>query len=105
MLRAEQEQMMRIRQIVRPVPKQTAIAGGIAPTSVRWVDVNREGENKYNVRCRLVGKELKAKQVSAVVSRDGRSLRGRRTVGNRNVRHFSCSFHAKSRQIVAHRAS
>ena len=43
-----------------PVPKQTVSARGIEPISGRWVDVNGEGENKYNVRCRLVGKGVES---------------------------------------------
>ena len=37
-------------------------------------------------------------QVSTVISCDGRSLRSRRTVGSRNLRHLSCPLHAESRQ-------
>ena len=42
------------------VPRSTAQASGVKPLPVMWVDVNKGDKQKYNVRCRLVGKELKA---------------------------------------------
>ena len=41
------------------VPRPIATARGIKLTSARWVDVNKEDETKYNVRCILVGNEMK----------------------------------------------
>lgn len=37
---------------------------------VRWVCVNKGDTRKYNVRCRLVGKELKAKTKEALLAHE-----------------------------------
>ena len=68
------------------MPRQTAIERGIKPTLVCWVDVSKGDENKCNVRCRLVGKELKAKTKDAPLSSAAHCLRGRQS---RLYCHFS----------------
>ena len=43
------------------VPRTVAQASGIKPRPVMLVDVNKGDKENYKMRCRLVGKELKAK--------------------------------------------
>ena len=43
------------------VPREVAQSSGVTPVPVRWVDVNKGDRHSWQVRSRLVGKELKAK--------------------------------------------
>ena len=52
------------------VPRQQAIDKGIKPISVRWVNVNKGDDQNMNVRCRLVGRELKAKTKEALLAHE-----------------------------------
>jgi hypothetical protein len=52
------------------VPRSEARAKGIKPITVRWVDVNKGDRRKYNIRCRLVGRELKAKTREALLAHE-----------------------------------
>ena len=43
---------------------------GVRPVSTRWVDVNKGDCVNYNVRSRLVGRELKAKTKTAYLAHE-----------------------------------
>ena len=47
------------------VPRKQASDAGINPIIVKWVNVNKGDDEHMNVRCRLVGRELKAKTKEA----------------------------------------
>ena len=50
------------------VPRRMAKERGKQIVRTRWVIVNKGDEKKYNVRCRLVGQELKAKTKEALLA-------------------------------------
>ena len=52
------------------VPRSIAIGRGIKPIPVRWVYVNKGDKNNYNVRCRLVSKELKSKTKESLLAHE-----------------------------------
>ncbi len=59
--RAEEIAWVKSIKLYNKVPRKKAKERGIPIVPVRWVDVNKGDTFKYNVRSRLVGKELKAK--------------------------------------------
>ena len=52
------------------VPRSEVVNKRAAVIPVRWVYVNKGDELNYNVRCRLVGKELKAKTKEALLAHE-----------------------------------
>lgn len=52
------------------VPRSVAIGRGIKPIPVRWVYVNKGDKNNYNVRCRLVSKELNSKTKESLLAHE-----------------------------------
>ena len=49
-------------------PRRLAKERGKPIVETRWVIVNKGDEQNYNVRCRLVGQELKAKTKEALLA-------------------------------------
>ena len=39
-------------------------------TRTRWLNTNKGGQQKYNIRCRFVGRQLKAKTKEALVAHE-----------------------------------
>jgi len=68
--RAEEIGWVRGIGLYDKVPRSVAVARGIKPLPVRWVDVNKGDRTNYNVRSRLVGKELKAKTKEALLAHE-----------------------------------
>ena len=52
------------------VPRSEATSRNIAPLKIRWVDVNKGDRSCYNVRSRLVGKELRAKTKGSLLAHE-----------------------------------
>ena len=68
--RAEEIRWYASNKLYDKVPRQAAVARGVKPTLVRWVAVDTGDESKYNVRSRLVGKELKANTTEASLAHE-----------------------------------
>ena len=70
--KARQEEISWVRSInlYDKVPRAEAESRGIRPLPIRWVDVNKGDRANYNVRSRLVGKELKAKTKHALLAHE-----------------------------------
>ena len=73
--KAREEEIRWVRSIglYDKVPRAEADSRGIQPIKIRWVDVNKglPGDRKhYNIRSRLVGKELKAKTKGALLAHE-----------------------------------
>ena len=68
--RAEEIGWVRSIKLYDKVPRSLALSRGIKPLPVRWVDVNKGDKTNYNVRCRLVGKELKAKTKETLLAHE-----------------------------------
>ena len=71
-LNARQEEIEWVRSInlYDKVPRAEADSKGIRPLQIRWVDVNKGDRAHYNVRSRLVGKELKARTKHALLAHE-----------------------------------
>ena len=52
------------------VPRQEATDKDIKPITARWVNVSKGDDEKMNIRCRLVGRELKAKTKEALLAHE-----------------------------------
>ena len=70
--KARQEEISWVRSInlYDKVPRAEADSRGIRPLPIRWVDANKGDRAHYNVRSRLVGKELKAKTKHALLAHE-----------------------------------
>ena len=68
----KQEELRWVRSIglYDKVPRSEVVNKRAAVIPVRWVYVNKGDELNYNVRCRLVGKELKAKTKEALLAHE-----------------------------------
>ena len=70
--KGKQEEIDWVRSIklYDKVPRRLAKERGIPIVRTRWVIVNKGDEINYNVRCRLVGQELKAKTKEALLAHE-----------------------------------
>jgi hypothetical protein len=66
--RAEEIEWVHSIKLYDKVHRSVAAGRGIKPIPVRWINTNKGDAIKYNVRCRLVGKELKAKTKGALLA-------------------------------------
>ena len=57
-------------KLYNKVPRAQAASRGIKPITVRWVDVSKGDKRKYNIRSRLVGRELKAKTRESLLAHE-----------------------------------
>ena len=68
--RAEELRWCRDIGLYTKVLRQVSTNRGIRPVPTGWVDVNKGDKEKYNVRSRLVGKELKKKTKEALLAHE-----------------------------------
>lgn len=68
--RQEEVEWIRSIQLYDKVPRAEALQKNITPLKIRWVDVNKGDRASYNVRSRLVGKELKAKTKGSLLAHE-----------------------------------
>ena len=68
--RQEEVEWIRSIQLYDKVPRAEALQKNITPLKIRWVEVNKGDRASYNVRSRLVGKELKAKTKGSLLAHE-----------------------------------
>lgn len=68
--RREEIEWVRSINLYDKVPRAEADSKNIQPLKIRWVDVNKGDRQNYNVRSRLVGKELKAKTKGSLLAHE-----------------------------------